>query len=212
MAKGVKRRMDKAFREEAIRLHGDACLNCGDRENVEWHHVVPLELGGNDIPSNTVPLCHICHKTVTFQQLLLQTTCRESCKNGGRPKKQWVNNAEDIFEDYVYCRISKLEAKERLGVGYNFCDHQDYRDWLKGKHIAKTRNNIDTYMSSHKWLIENHPVGWIQFDDGTREIINWHSGQECLSGKSIVPTGRKPNDIPKRTVSLDVYREIVACV
>lgn len=40
------------------------CINCGTTKNLELHHVVPLALGGNDIESNKVFLCSICHAKI----------------------------------------------------------------------------------------------------------------------------------------------------
>lgn len=39
------------------------CINCG-APATELHHVVPLSLGGNDIESNRVWLCSLCHSTI----------------------------------------------------------------------------------------------------------------------------------------------------
>ncbi len=36
------------------------CVNCGRPATCE-HHIVPLALGGRDIPSNRAPLCDECH-------------------------------------------------------------------------------------------------------------------------------------------------------
>lgn len=36
------------------------CINCGKPATCE-HHIVPLVLGGRDIPSNRAPLCDECH-------------------------------------------------------------------------------------------------------------------------------------------------------
>lgn len=36
------------------------CINCGAPATCE-HHIVPLTLGGRDIPSNRAPLCDLCH-------------------------------------------------------------------------------------------------------------------------------------------------------
>ena len=36
------------------------CINCGKPATCE-HHIVPLALGGRDIPSNRAPLCDECH-------------------------------------------------------------------------------------------------------------------------------------------------------
>jgi len=37
------------------RLHG----------KIQFHHVVPRDLGGDDVADNIVPLCHECHTYVT---------------------------------------------------------------------------------------------------------------------------------------------------
>lgn len=38
------------------------CQNCGTKEDIEIHHIVPLANGGRDVPSNVVTLCTECHK------------------------------------------------------------------------------------------------------------------------------------------------------
>jgi 5-methylcytosine-specific restriction endonuclease McrA len=40
------------------------CRIC-DAPVVELHHIVPRDLGGNDVPDNIVPLCPLCHKRIT---------------------------------------------------------------------------------------------------------------------------------------------------
>ena len=44
-------------------MYNEFCINCGSPA-VELHHVVPLSLGGNDIESNKVPLCSLCHTLI----------------------------------------------------------------------------------------------------------------------------------------------------
>lgn len=44
----------------------DACQNCGDVEDLEDHHIVPLKDGGYDIPSNIVRLCRGCHMLIHY--------------------------------------------------------------------------------------------------------------------------------------------------
>lgn len=204
-----RKAISKDMKAEIIRLHGNACLNCGSTEDIELHHVVGLELGGNHVASNIVPLCHTCHKAVTFQQLLLQTSCRESCKCGGRPRKKWVDNAEDIFDDFLHCRISKIEAKERLNVNYNFCDRPEYKEWLVKQKVKTSRNGIDHIMCSHNCIFIGQDVGFIEYDDGTRIVIPWSIDQEPKSGESIVPTGKWSKRVKKRAISLDLYKNTV---
>ena len=37
------------------------CATCGDTENVELHHIVPIALGGNNDYFNLIYMCHDCH-------------------------------------------------------------------------------------------------------------------------------------------------------
>lgn len=42
-------------------LIGRVCCNCGSEEDLQYHHIVPLALGGRDIISNMCCLCYDCH-------------------------------------------------------------------------------------------------------------------------------------------------------
>lgn len=45
------------------------CVECGSKENLNIHHVIPRKWGGNDIPSNLITLCRTCHseKHIEYQ-------------------------------------------------------------------------------------------------------------------------------------------------
>lgn len=40
---------------------GLECCNCGSAEDLQYHHIVPIALGGNDINANMCCLCYQCH-------------------------------------------------------------------------------------------------------------------------------------------------------
>lgn len=40
------------------------CYNCGATENLNYHHIIPLALGGNNILTNVAVLCGKCHWAV----------------------------------------------------------------------------------------------------------------------------------------------------
>lgn len=52
--------------EEEKDIVGRVCANCGETEDIEYHHIVPLALGGNDVLSNICPLCYKCHCKVHY--------------------------------------------------------------------------------------------------------------------------------------------------
>jgi 5-methylcytosine-specific restriction endonuclease McrA len=55
----MKRRKLTEDRKDII---GRKCINCGAVEDLQYHHVIPIAVGGNDIDSNMVCLCGDCHK------------------------------------------------------------------------------------------------------------------------------------------------------
>ena len=42
------------------------CYNCGAIKDLQYHHIVPVIYGGNDVPSNIAVLCGNCHSNVHF--------------------------------------------------------------------------------------------------------------------------------------------------
>ena len=45
---------------------GRICCNCGKTTDLEYHHIIPLSLGGNNILSNYCCLCYSCHSLIHF--------------------------------------------------------------------------------------------------------------------------------------------------
>jgi len=39
----------------------ESCYFCDATEEIEEHHILPQRFDGNDLPTNTVDLCHDCH-------------------------------------------------------------------------------------------------------------------------------------------------------
>ena len=51
-----------------LREHGVEkrfCAKCGSTENLEFHHEIPLDMGGTTCDENIVVLCRSCHHRVT---------------------------------------------------------------------------------------------------------------------------------------------------
>lgn len=45
-----------------------ACGKCGCSYRIEWHHMVPVDMGGTEDEENMVCLCKKCHSAVTNWQ------------------------------------------------------------------------------------------------------------------------------------------------
>lgn len=71
------------------------CINCGKPATCE-HHVVPISLGGFDIPSNKVCLCDECHGKIHGIQFGKGNMSHsELIKKGIQKKKEAIARGEE---------------------------------------------------------------------------------------------------------------------
>ena len=97
--------------ERKLRI-GTKCINCGSTEDLTYHHVIPLSIGGNDIDSNIVCLCGCCHKKLhnitdgdyIAHSLLIKNGIKRARKKGttiGRPKTGVPNEFKTEFMKFL---------------------------------------------------------------------------------------------------------------
>ncbi|MEO2679758.1 HNH endonuclease [Clostridium butyricum] len=91
-----RRRLTKKDKEEI----GLQCCNCGSKEDLQYHHIVPVVIGGKDINSNMCCLCYDCHyklhhdgkesKVNNHSELIKkgQARAKEEGRNTGKPPQQ----------------------------------------------------------------------------------------------------------------------------
>ena len=127
----------KAKRENLL---GSVCCNCGKEcgAEIEYHHIVPLEHGGNDIISNLAPICYECHTKVHF---LYE---RKKPERTGRKRKEYDQELCDrVFTGYVKGTITEIEARRQLGTGQHIREMIVFKEWaerngitVKGSHFG----------------------------------------------------------------------------
>lgn len=59
-------RKSRILTDEDKKEIGLYCCNCGSTEDLEYHHIVPLVVGGKDINSNICCVCYSCHQLIHF--------------------------------------------------------------------------------------------------------------------------------------------------
>ena len=52
------------------------CFECGDDENIVFHHVVPKSLGG----TKTIPLCELHHSMIHTKNLMSMSKLKDKKK------------------------------------------------------------------------------------------------------------------------------------
>lgn len=125
-------------------LLGSICCNCGKDcgNEIEYHHVVPLERGGLDIISNLVPVCYDCHSVIHFP------TKRKKPERVGRKRKEYDEALMDsVFRRYVNKQLSEVDARKELGTGCRIKDMVQFKEWAE-------KNGVDPnmkYGQSGRW-------------------------------------------------------------
>lgn len=171
-----KRNTTDRFRNQLIEFHGNKCVNCGSQDRVEFHHIVPVALGGTDTPSNVVPLCYKCHKAAHTGRKYGDITKEAHGAVGGRKRKCSEEIFEDAFKKYIGGQIGKTKFCELIGRKTKCLSHFPQFEEAKERYgIKEFRNNIDIRGTiSAKRLEEGDPVGYIRYLDGREETMLYH--------------------------------------
>ena len=110
--------------KEEIGLRG---CNFQSTEDLEYHHVVPVIFGGNDINSNIFCVCHNCHSKIHFSKNgkinhseAIKTGIQKAKENGvhcGRKKTSYEDIPYELREDLKnknYDTITALANKNGI--------------------------------------------------------------------------------------------------
>ena len=149
---------------------GSICYNCGSTENIEYHHIVPLKLGGTNNISNIAALCNRCHKAAHYGRHI-----RDYCnkKVSGRPHKVPVEEINKALNDFISGIIGTKECKTRMGLSQksHIADMSYYKRYLKEHSIKSFHNDIDMIIYRYGEVSEGDKVGEIvYFNDNIEEI------------------------------------------
>lgn len=104
------------------------CINCG-KEASELHHIVPLSLGGNDINSNKVPLCSLCHTIVhgtdpdkrgthwkELQKAGIEKAKAEGKYKGRKPKEYDTILFEQMLKEWRAGERTAVSIQRHFGI------------------------------------------------------------------------------------------------
>lgn len=119
------------------------CINCGSTKGIVYHHIVPVEYGGNEVPSNIAVLCSVCHGKVHYGksgvidhgELVKSGQMRAKAMGvtiGRKPadgEKIMRAIAEQSTQFNVYSLTTETEIMEQLGIK-NVCYHKYKRRLL----------------------------------------------------------------------------------
>jgi hypothetical protein len=153
------------FRKILKDTYDDKCFNCGNECEVEYHHIVPLSLGGTNRLTNIVPLCSECHKKA-HGSVNIRKTFKSS--KSGRKKEVAPSDYEEILWQYVYGEIGRKGCQRMLGLseGAKIQEKWYYKEFLEQNGIKYHKNSVDLLISKNKILPEGKLVAVVVFEDG----------------------------------------------
>ena len=143
-----------AFRSILHENLGSICINCGSNVNIEYHHIVPLALGGTNKLSNIVPLCKACHTASHHGRHILKY--RKKPKKTGRPIIHGLDeNKEAILWDWAKGRIGTKECKILLELtkSTKIKDTKMYKDFIEKFDIQNIKNTLDVVVANGNLVI-----------------------------------------------------------
>ena len=157
----------KDYRKEFDRMKNDlryilgsVCCACGSNKMIQYHHILPLVLGGDNRLTNIVPLCSDCHAKIHGVKPLTQYA-----ENTGRPRSTPVPNYRIILNKYIIGEIGTEQAKTMLKLkdGAKIAQQSYYKEYLKELGIRRIKrsgylgysNSIILYEDGHMELYTN---------------------------------------------------------
>lgn len=161
----------QSFKKQLRKALGCKCANCGSDKGIEYHHIVPLALGGTNRLTNIVPLCNICHEKAHGSQNIRQI---KGSINGGRKRITIPDNYEDILWKYMYGEIGRSECEQLLNVNgaSKLNDRPFFKEFIVKNNIVSFINKIDTYKRYSKSNHKGKLLSKVIFADGN-QITNY---------------------------------------
>lgn len=156
----------KEFRKKLIEKYGCKCANCGSEDAIEYHHIVPIAVGGTNNITNFAPLCCSCHELVHGIKNI--RTLNRTGKTGR--KRKIPENYEEILEKYLYGFIGRKECEMLLGINgaSKIYDRAFFKEYLKEHGIVEYKNRVDM-INCKKLKHKDHTgeiIAQIKYSDG----------------------------------------------
>ena len=139
-----------SFRQILKDKLGDKCANCGSKDLVEYHHVVPLVHGGTNNLGNIVPLCHECHLKAHNKHN--HGDAYKKAKEDGRVGRKHKMSYEECLpylEAYFSNEIGTRELIEKCKYkpGTKISNRAYVKRYKKEHNIEHFYNNVDLLAS-----------------------------------------------------------------
>ena len=160
-------RVQNKFYEKTL---GKKCVNCGSTVAIEYHHIVPLCMGGTNKITNIAPVCNRCHKAIHGEKDYREYKLTLRNNNDAVSKKMEIYDKD--IQNYINCKITKEALVETLGVKNAPSHSKYYRAFLEAHGIKTVVNKVDSMIKKLEYPPPvNTIIGYIVYKSGRVENI-----------------------------------------
>lgn len=133
------------------------CCNC-EREATCEHHIIPMVLGGRDIPSNKCYLCDDCHKIIHSVATETQTLSHSELIKAGIQRKKEAIEKSEVYIPRSRRKSSNVIGRPKLKVSdlpENFMELYTLKQYKNIADLARKANLSRTTVYKYIDVIEN---------------------------------------------------------
>lgn len=162
----------REFHEEIHAAMEGVCANCGSTKHIEYHHIVPLRLGGTNRLTNIVPLCHRCHAAAHNGRHVKHYA--DHPKDSGRPAKCDNEAAFEALDLLAAGEIGVRRCKALMNLSDRTQPQKvtQYSIWREKRGVTSLRNFLDVKITNSPMSVEDGCViGEVSYADGRTESI-----------------------------------------
>lgn len=142
------------------------CVNCGSTIGIEYHHIVPLALGGTNRLTNIVPICHACHQAAHKGRHI--NHYKPNAYYPGRPMTASIEDSFNALEMYAGGEIGRKECEEMINLSKStkVYDCAAYRKFKEEYGIIRMKNTYDVNAKKNHGKVRNNAyILEIEFGD-----------------------------------------------
>lgn len=136
--------VSKATKRKVAEFWNHQCAICGNKDFLEYHHLMEKHKGGTDNYDNLILLCACCHAAVHGRKYNPdKPNCRTSIN---------YESAIPILQAYFANEIGAKEAKEKLHLSQktHLSESALYKRYKREHNISRFYNNIDLINSKRR--------------------------------------------------------------
>lgn len=160
--RGFRRMLDETLPQE--------CFYCGTKENLMYHHLVPVANGGDNRISNIICVCDEHHKAIHYKTHTPSSENFKNSKKWGCPKTPPPENYEYFIRKYLrgdigvkeFWRLLKLPENKHMKISEKWW----FKEFLKEHCIADYRNGVDRIQSNPRRSSGTTIVSKVLFESG----------------------------------------------